>query len=397
MKGWLLTLGLIYLIALEILRVYFIMPFPGSQKANTIDVAYFINKNIWWLRLIGFAIIITPLIHILKHSRLWKQIVVVLILMLYAIIAYQFNFKFLADKMFYQPKNKLLVRASSDTTNRDHLIIGVAINNEAKAYPIEVIGYHHQVRDTIGGEPVMITYCTVCRTGRAYSPFVNGKLENFRLVGMDHFNAMFEDASTKSWWRQESGEAITGPLKGTLLKEIPSQQMALGDWLTLHPDSYVLQPDSNFKKEYADLKGYDIDTLHSGLEKRDSASWQLKSWVIGVNINNHEKAYDWNELAKHKMLEDSVQGTPVLLTMNQNERTFYVLSRSTSNGVLQFTYDSSAQVLYDNNTRSTWNINGVCMDGSMKGYHLKAIQAYQEFWHSWHTFHPATISLKNNQ
>ena len=182
--------------------------------------------------------------------------------------------------MFYQPKNKLLVSAATDTTNRDHLIIGVAINNEAKAYPIEVIGYHHQVRDTIGGEPVMITYCTVCRTGRAYSPYVNGKLENFRLVGMDHFNAMFEDATTKSWWRQESGEAIAGHLKGTSLKEIPSQQMAFGDWLALHPNSYILQPDSNFKKEYADLKGYDEDTLKSSLEKRDSASWKLKSWVL---------------------------------------------------------------------------------------------------------------------
>ena len=104
--------------------------------------------------------------------------------------------------------------ASADTTNRNKLIVGVAINNEAKAYPIEIIGYHHQVRDTIGSMPVMITYCTVCRTGRVYSPFVNGKPENFRLVGMDHFNAMFEDATTKSWWRQQSGTAIAGPLKG---------------------------------------------------------------------------------------------------------------------------------------------------------------------------------------
>ena len=94
MKGWLFTIGLIYLIAIEILRVYFIMPFPGSQKANTIDVAYFIDRNIWWLRLIGFAIIIIPLIQILKHSKVWKKIVAVVVLLLYAFISYQFNFKF---------------------------------------------------------------------------------------------------------------------------------------------------------------------------------------------------------------------------------------------------------------------------------------------------------------
>ena len=43
-RTFLLTLALLFLFAVEILRVYFIMPFPGSQRANTIDIAYFINK-----------------------------------------------------------------------------------------------------------------------------------------------------------------------------------------------------------------------------------------------------------------------------------------------------------------------------------------------------------------
>ena len=42
----------------------------------------------------------------------------------------------------------------------------------------------------------MVTYCTVCRTGRVFSPIVEGQPETFRLVGMDHFNAMFEDEGT---------------------------------------------------------------------------------------------------------------------------------------------------------------------------------------------------------
>lgn len=394
MKGWLLTIGLVYLIAVEILRVYFIMPFPGSQKADTIDIAYFIDRNILWLRLIGFAITIIPLTGILKNSKTWKKVVTILALLFYAFVFYMFNFKFLADKMFYQPKNKLLVNASSDTTNRNNLVIGVAINNEAKAYPIEVIGYHHQVRDTIGGEAVMITYCTVCRTGRVYSPRVHGKPENFRLVGMDHFNAMFEDATTKSWWRQQNGTAIAGPLKGSALKEIFSQQMALGAWLALHPNSYVLQPDSNFRKQYADLDGYDEDTLQSSLEKRDSASWQLKSWVIGVHVNNNFKAYDWNKVAKNKLIEDDFEDIPLLLTMSNDERSFYALSRNTDNGILHFAYDSTFSFLRDDKTGSTWNINGLCIDGTLKGHQLKPVQAYQEFWHSWKTFHPRTMVHK---
>jgi hypothetical protein len=205
---------------------------------------------------------------------------------------------------------------------------------------------------------------------------------------------MFEDATTKSWWRQESGFAIAGKLKGTSLKEIPSQQMALGDWLALHPNSYVLQPDSNFKQEYAGLKGYDEDTLQSSLEKRDSASWKMKSWVVGVNINNHFKAYDWNELAQKKIIEDSFVNMPLLLTLSRNERSFYAFNRNTYNGILHFSYDSAMQVLHDDKTNSTWSINGTCIDGAMKGDRLQTVQAYQEFWHSWEAFHPNTEIYK---
>lgn len=120
--------------------------------------------------------------------------------------------------MFYQPSHKYFAAGSANTVATDRLVLGVAINGEAKAYPIQFIGYHHQVADTVGNTPVIVTYCTVCRTGRVFSPELNGKKEIFRLVGMDHFNAMFEDATTKSWWQQATGMAIAGPLKGKRLK-----------------------------------------------------------------------------------------------------------------------------------------------------------------------------------
>src|ERR1700709_282206 len=112
---------------------------------------------------------------------------------------------------------------------KSKLIIGVVVARRAKPCRIEIIGYHHQVRDTIGNTPVMITYCTVCRTGRVFSPFVNGRAEDFRLVGMDHFNAMFEDARTKSWWQQATGVSIAGPLRNTQLTELPSSQSSLAE------------------------------------------------------------------------------------------------------------------------------------------------------------------------
>jgi len=387
-KSLLLWIGLIFLFTLEILRVYFIMPFPGSQQHDTIGFAYFLDRNILWLRVIGLALVIWPLLFYLRSGRLWLKMTLVGVLLLYGGIFYLFNFKFLADKMFYQPGVKLF---AADSTNKDRLVIGVALRGTARAYPIEIIGYHHQVKDTVGGQPILVTYCTVCRTGRVYSPFIQGKYAAFRLVGMDHFNAMFEDGDTHSWWQQATGKAIAGTLKGQQLEELPSAQMTLGDWQTLHPNSLTLQPDPNFKSKYDSLKGYDEGTIEGSLERRDSGSWRFKSWVIGVQSGGRSKAYDWNNLVRDRVIPDTIGKTHLLLTIGPDDRTFYALSYNDS---LTFLYDTSARKIRDLNTRSTWLPSGICIDGPMKGAQLQPVQAYQEFWHSWRTFHPGTVAIK---
>lgn len=393
MKRFILVIGLLLLFAAEIARVYFIMPFPGSQKAETIDVAYWLGRNIVWLRIVLLALVAVPLVQTFRNGKRWKKIVSALVLLLYGFIFYNINFRFEADKMFYQPTNKSFAApalSGADTV----LVIGVAINGVAKAFPIQIIGYHHQVRDTLGNTPAIITYCTVCRTGRVFSPVVNGKAETFRLVGMDHFNAMFEDATTKSWWQQATGIAIAGPLKGKALTEIPSQQLTLAAWLRLYPNATVLAPDTLYNKRYKGLAGYNKGTIKGSLEKRDSASWQPKSWVIGVVHNGITKAYDWNALVSKEIIADSVPGLPLLVALENDSTSFHVWNRQVNGQSLQFQKTKAQNTLTDINTNSTWNMNGTCTAGALKGSQLITVQSYQEFWHSWKNFHPATAIYK---
>ena len=380
MKRLLLLTGLLLLFAAEILRVYFIMPFPGSQSGNTVTLAYWISNNIIWIRILALALIVYPLLDIFKNGKIWKRVVLSLTLILYGVIFFFFNYRFEADKMFYQPKHKEFVAAAGDTTDKNELVIGVSVDGQEKAYPIRIIGYHHQVMDTIGRTPVMVTYCTVCRTGRVYSPFVNGGKQSFTLVGMDHFNAMFQDAATGSWWQQATGKAVAGPLKGATIKELPSRQLTLAVWLREYPNSAVMQPDTSFKRNYANLAGYDNGTIKSGLEKRDSASWKRKSWIIGVINKNASKAYDWNKLVNVKVINDSVQDLPVLLTLEKDMASFHVYDRLVNGAILHFEKGNN-DVFIDENTHSTWNMDGLCIDGAMKGEKLNPVQSYQEFWH----------------
>jgi Protein of unknown function (DUF3179) len=390
-----LIIGILLLLATEILRVYFIMPFPGSQHANSIDLAYLIEKYKWPLRILGIILVAAPLNRIFTtRGKIIVKILLSLIVVLYLIIFFFFNFRFEADKMFYQPSIKNFAARKENKMDSDKLVIGIEINGQARAYPIQIIGYHHQIRDTVGYTPVMITYCTVCRTGRVYSPFVNGKPESFRLVGMDHFNAMFEDATTKSWWRQATGVAIAGPLKGSHLEEIPSHQSSLASWLRVHPNSTILQPDSNFKDEYDDLADFDKGTIKGHLEKRDSASWKMKSWVVGIKTNGLAKAYDWNDLLQHYFIQDTIGNHPVLLLLENDTSSFHAFSRIVRGQALFFIPNQTSNQLTDSNTHSIWTQNGLCVSGSLKDAKLEQLAAYQEFWHSWKQFHPFTSQFK---
>ncbi|MDP4147893.1 MAG: DUF3179 domain-containing (seleno)protein [Bacteroidota bacterium] len=391
MRPLLFFFGLLLLFAIEILRVYFIMPFPGSQHSDTIGLAYFLDRNVLWLRIAALALVLPAGVYYFRKGGRPRKVSLTALALVYGTLFYFFNFRFLADKMFYPPKVKAFAGGSADTTNRDRLIIGVALRGEARAYPIEIIGYHHQVRDTVGGEPVLVTYCTVCRTGRVFSPLVNGRVASFRLVGMDHFNAMFEDSATKSWWQQATGEAITGPLKGTRLSEIPSAQMRLGDWLALHPDNLTLQPDPNYRARYDSLRGYDEGNIDGSLERKDSGSWKFKSWVIGVSLHGRSKAYDWNQLVRERAILDTLGRDRLLLTIGPDDRSFYVFSLPDS---LNVQYDGTRQRLAVQGHAGSWGLDGECLDGPQKGQRLTGVQASQEFWHSWRTFHPGTGRYK---
>ena len=369
--------GVTGLLLLEIANVYFIMPMPGSQKMNSIDLAYFLYSWRWAFRVLFLSMIVVGLFR--SHwKRKWLLIIPIAVL---AAVVYMANFKMSADHMFYQTKKLLMVNEAANEVDTGRLVIGVALNGEAKAYPIRFLGYHHQVQDTIGGKPVIITYCTVCRTGRVFEPIVKGKYEKFRLVGMDHFNAMFEDVTTKSWWRQVTGEAIAGKLKGQQLPEVFNTQTSLAEWLRLNPNSLIMQADAAFINSYDSTAKFESGKSKSKLTGTDSLSWKDKSWVIGVKAGTEKKAYDWNQLKIERIIQDKMGSTPVLLVLTNDNNSFFAFERPDENSKFSLNDD----ILECNNHH--YRIDGRGIDTP---FSLKPLQASQEFWHSWRTFYPGT-------
>lgn len=379
-------IGIIGLILFEIANVYFIMPMPGSQRMNSIDAAYFLHTWRWMFRTV-FGVMALVGAFVAFRGKKWELYVAGICILAVAAVTYAANFTMAADSMFYQPSVLTLKNSTTNKVAKERLVIGVEVNGQTRAYPIQYIGYHHQVQDTLGGKPIIVTYCTVCRTGRAFEPIVNGQKETFRLVGMDHFNAMFEDKTTGSWWRQANGEAIAGELKGKYLPEIPVMQVTLDKWLALHPASLVMQPDPTFQEKYDSLSNYETGKRKGELTKRDTTSWKDKSWVVGVVVNGGTKAYDWNQLQKEKIINDMIGYLPVTVVLASDKQSFVALYRATPGQKLNMKNDS----LYDE--------GGCAYDLAGKSHRkgipdLERANAYQEYWHSWKTFHPDSKRYK---
>jgi hypothetical protein len=373
-------LGLLGLGLFEILKVYFIMPMPGSQEMDSLEVAYFLHSYRWYFRIIFGIMIIAGSIQAFRIKWWWLPIIPVLAV---AYVVYNFNFEMTADHMFLEPQ-KLSFKAKAENLLGDStLVIGVTYNGEAKAYPIRYILYHHQVRDTVGGKSIMVTYCNVCRTGRVFEPNVNGKPENFRLVGMDHYNAMFEDSSTKSWWRQATGEAVAGPLKGSALPELESVQVSTSKFFWMYPFGVVMTADESAKQYYDSAGRFESGKSKGRLTKRDSLSWKEKSWIVGLQYGDKSKAYDWNQLQDKRIIHDRIGSIPVVLVLSNDSQSFAAFQRSSEAEIFSFENDTLRldNAIYDFSGRNL----------STDSTSLKRITAYQEFWHSWRTFHPKTM------
>lgn len=386
----LLWIGVFCLFLPSLLQAYLLMPFPFSQDFEAISLAFFLQKIIFPLRIIGLLSVSYPTFYYFTKGTNKQKIIVSIIILLAGITYYFTDISYKAEVMFEEPKSIKFLTKEENKLPDSLIVLSVLNNGIAKAFPINFVGYHHKIQDEIGNLPALVTYCTMCRTGVVFSPIVNGKKQTFRLVGARHYNAVLEDAETKSWWYQATGQAVVGKLKGQQLVVIPSEQMTLKTFLQQYPKGLILQANENYKKEYTDLKNYDRRQRKDEDSLKNPNKFWDKSWVIGITINQKNKAYSWAKLLNISILQDDFAKVPLLLVIENDKHNFHVFDRKIDNKILDFELDSAQNKLRDKTSKSLWNWQGECVEGELKGQKLRKIPAQQEYWRAWKEFHQPT-------
>ena len=130
----------------------------------------------------------------------------------------------------------------------DHLgdmepVIGVVINGDARAYPLQVLIWHEIVNDTVGGVPVSVTFCPLCNTGLVFDRRLGGRVLDFGTTGkLRNSDLVMYDRQTESWWQQFLGEAIVGELTGARLTLVPVRLESFARFRARAPAGQVLVP-----------------------------------------------------------------------------------------------------------------------------------------------------------
>jgi ribosomal protein S27AE len=232
-------------------------------------------------------------------------------------------------------------------------VMGVSYNGVAKAYPIAILDYHEIVNDSFGDIALTVTFCPLCGTGMVFLANAGDQVLNFGVSGLIYNSDMLlYDRNTQSLWSQVMKTAVTGPLKGTTLTQVPAQYTTWASWSQQHPDSLLLSRDTGHLRdydngpyaEYKRLPGVYFATLHS--------DWRLpaKTWVVGVTAGNEALALPFEEL-------DKLQG---------------VLAIAVGGQELEIRWDKAASAAraFDTDGREYPTTSG--------------------YWFAWVAFHPAT-------
>ena len=139
-------------------------------------------------------------------------------------------------------------------------VIELAVGQDVRAYPLEILIWHEIVNDRVGGTPVAITFCPLCNTAIAYDRRVQGRTLSFGTTGdLRNSDLVMYDRQTESCWQQFGGQAIVGRYAGARLRQLPAQIVAWRAFVRRYPHGLVLTRNTGFSRPYGQnpYSGYD--------------------------------------------------------------------------------------------------------------------------------------------
>ena len=290
---------------------------------------------------------------------------------------------------------------------------------------------------------------------------MNGRVLHFYLAGINNQNFLMRDKETGTWWQQITGKAISGPLRGASLELVLSDELTFGEWKSEVSDAPVVAEVLKEVPKYA--KEYDSN-WEPGVSKLPvvisfpGTPLKSRDVVVGLEMDGPGRAYPWDTLVKESPVVERVQGTPLLIAVGPDGKSFRVFVsridgkdaefflKGEPSGASEVKSESSVKsegdpksqpnpapppppmpaaapaatasatpsataqpavaspatpaapkpwLMLDATTASEWNFQGCAVSGPSQGKCLDRVPALKDYWFDWRNYHPDTTIYKH--
>jgi hypothetical protein len=299
-------------------------------------------------------------------------------------------------------------------------VIAVVEAGEAKAYPLQILIWHEIINDTVGGRPVVVTFCPLCNTSLVFERRVGGRELTFGTTGnLRYSDLVMWDRQTQSWWQQATGEAIVGELTGTKLRRVSSRVLSFEEFGRGYPAGLVLSREAandEAKAKTGSGRHYGQNP-YAGYDRADTspiaAFWgnapldprlPPKARVAVATFASPPIAYPIDDLNFAVAVNDLIGGQQVVLLYrggvaspldtrataegsDVGQASFF--DRTVGGRILTFR-GGSGKTFSDVETGSEWTVTGASIAGPLRGSQLTALEHEVTYWFIWSVFRPDT-------
>lgn len=286
-------------------------------------------------------------------------------------------------------------------------VISFQYEGEARAYPLQIMIWHEIVNDEIAGDPLLITFCPLCYSALVFERTVDAEALEFGVSGfLRHSDLVMFDRKTETLWQQFTGEAIVGDYVGTTLTQLPSQIISFKQFKNSYPNGMVLSRETGHNRNYGanPYTGYD-DVNNTPLFGAGNDNGRLPPMekVIGVKLNEQQKAYPYSITQEKRVINDTIGDTPLLITHTDGATSAMDAARiaeskeSGSTSVFkrilddkELSFTLKGDKIVDEQSGSVWTVTGKAVEGDHKGKQLETVTYGDYFAFAWLVFWPDT-------
>jgi len=248
--------------------------------------------------------------------------------------------------------------ATVDWLTDDDEVLSVTVGDETRAYPLRILVWHEIINDTLGTQPLVVTYSALTGSAVAFDPGQDaaGVARTFGVSGLLYNSGLLMyDRGTECLWSQLRMTGVSGDASDVELTPIASRRLKWSVWKTTFPDGSVLSKDTGHDRDYGGDWPYgdyseQRETQFPFDINRDD--FETKERVIGLAMGGMAKCWPLESL---KTFEGDLYD--------------YVGAR-----MVQISYDAEHQ-------------EPVVVDGS-NGERIPVVSLY---WFAWQAFYPDTV------